>query len=260
MEYTRNASVAGEAPYFTALVKDYLIDKYGERMVYQGGLRVYTTLDLDMQQSANQAVETGLKGYDKDLQVALVALDVRNGHLRAMVGGRNFSRSPYNRVYSLRQPGSTFKPFMYSLAIDRGFTAADSIMCEEVSYKLSNGQVYRPTDYGNKPYHWRPFTLKEAVMRSDNVVAVQVNEILGPEKTAKYIERFGFPDLSPVLSLPLGPIAVKPIEMAAAYATFANQGVYSKPIYILKITDKKVKSLKRIVFRKNRLLMKKMLI
>ncbi|MDD2372164.1 MAG: PBP1A family penicillin-binding protein [Syntrophomonadaceae bacterium] len=237
--YDRNSSVAGEAPYFTALVKDYLIDKYGQRMVYQGGLRIYTTLDLDMQKSANQAVVTGLKGQDEEMQVALVALDVRNGHLRAMVGGRNFSRSSYNRVFSLRQPGSTFKPFMYSLAIDQGFTPADTIMCEEVSYKLSNGKIYRPTDYGSKPYHWRPFTLKEAVMLSDNVVAVQVNDILGPKNTAKYIERFGFPDLSPVLSLPLGPIAVKPIEMAAAYATFANRGVYSKPIYILKITDKR---------------------
>ncbi len=238
MDYARNSSVAGDAPYFTALVKDYLIEKYGQRMVYQGGLRVYTTLDLDMQKSANQAVATGLQGQDEELQVALVALDVRNGYLRAMVGGRDFSRSSYNRVFSLRQPGSTFKPFMYSLAIDQGFTPADTIMCEEVSYQLSNGQVYRPTDYGSEPYHWRPFTLKEAVMLSDNVVAVQVNDILGPKNTVKHIEKFGFPDLSPVLSLPLGPIAVKPIEMAAAYATFANQGIYSKPIYILKITNK----------------------
>ena len=243
MVYARNSTVAGDAPYFTALVKDYLIEKYGQRMVYQGGLRVYTTLDLDMQKAANQAVATGLQGQDEELQAALVALDVRNGHLRAMVGGRNYGRSSYNRVYSLRQPGSTFKPFMYSLAIEQGFTPADTMMCEEVSYKLSNGQLYRPTDYGNKPYHWRPFTLKEAVMLSDNVVAVQVNDILGPKNTAKYATRFGFPDLSPVLSLPLGPVAVKPIEMAAAYATFANQGVYSKPIYILKITNKRGQAL-----------------
>lgn len=239
LEYGRNAYISGDAPYFTAMVKDYLIDKYGQRMVYQGGLRVYTTLDLDMQKAANRAVISGLQDRDENMQVALVALDVESGQIRAMVGGRNFSRSSYNRVFSLRQPGSTFKPFMYSLAIDSGFTAADTIMCEKVSYKLPTGQIYEPADYGKNPYHWRPFTLKEAIMLSDNVVAVQVNNILGPKKTANYAKKFGFPDLSPVLSLPLGSIAVKPIEMAAGYATFANQGIYSKPIYILRVTDKK---------------------
>lgn len=240
--YGRNAYVAGDAPYFIALVKDYLINKYGQRMVYQGGLRVSTTLDLDMQKAANQAVTTGLEDKDKDLQVALVAVDVRNGEIRAMVGGRNYNLSSYNRVYSLRQPGSTFKPFMYSLAIDWGFTAADTIMCEKVAYKL-NGTTYRPTDYGKEPYHWRPFTLKEAVMRSDNVVAIQINDILKPKNTAKHVEKFGFPDISPVLSLPLGPVAVKPLEMATAYAVFANRGIYNKPIFIIKVTDKQGKVL-----------------
>ena len=206
-------------------------------MVYQGGLQVYTTLDLDMQKSANQAVATGLQGQDEELQVALVALDVRNGYLRAMVGGRDFSRSSYNRVFPCANPVNIQALYVFS-GYRPGFYPADTIMCEEVSYQLSNGQVYRPTDYGSEPYHWRPFTLKEAVMLSDNVVAVQVNDILGPKNTVKHIEKFGFPDLNPVLSLPLGPIAVKPIEMAAAYATFANQGIYSKPIYILKITNK----------------------
>lgn len=237
--YGRNAYFAGDAPYFIALVKDYLIKKYGQRMVYQGGLRVSTTLDLNMQKVANQAVATGLQDKDQDLQVALVALDVKNGGIRAMVGGRDYGTSSYNRAYSLRQPGSTFKPFMYSLAIASGFTAADTIMCEEVAYKLPDGSIYRPTDYGQEPYHWRPFTLKEAVMKSDNVVAVQVNDILKPINTVKHIKKFGFPDISPVLSLPLGPIAVKPLEMAAGYAVFANQGVYSKPIYILKVIDKR---------------------
>ena len=239
LEYDRNAYTAGDAPYFTAMVKDYLIDKYGQRMVYQGGLRVYTTLDLDMQKAANRAVASGLQDREENLQVALAAVDVKNGHLRAMVGGRDYRRSSYNRVFSLRQPGSTFKPFMYSLAIDSGFTAADTIMCEKVSYRLSDGQLYQPTDYGKNPYHWRPFTLKEAIMLSDNVVAVQVNNILGPKNTADYVKKFGFPDLSPVLSLPLGSIAVKPIEMAAGYATFANRGIYNKPIYLLQVKDKK---------------------
>jgi len=237
--YGRNAYVSGDAPYFIAMVKDYLIEKYGERMVYQGGLRVYTTLDLDMQKAANQAVLSGLQNKDKDLQAALVAVDTNTGEIRAMVGGRDYSQSPYNRVYARRQPGSTFKPFMYSLAIDWGFTAADTIMCEEITYELPDGSIYRPTDYGVDPYHERPFTLKEAVMKSDNVVAVQINNILKPVNTARHIEKFGFSNISPVLSLPLGPIAVEPLAMAAGYAVFANQGIYSKPVAILKITDNK---------------------
>jgi len=256
--YDRNAYTAGDAPYFISLIKDYLIEKYGERMVYQGGLKVYTTLDMDMQRAANQAVATGLQGKDKQLQVALVAVDVKNGGIRAMVGGRNYNLSTYNRVYSLRQPGSTFKPFMYSLAIDWGFTAADTIMCEKVAYKLPNGSTYRPTDYGEEPYHWRPFTLKEAVMRSDNVVAVQINDILKPKNTARHIEKFGFPNISPILSLPLGSVAVKPLEMAVAYAVFANRGIYNKPISLLKVIDKKGKVLeesgiesKRVVDEQN---------
>jgi 1A family penicillin-binding protein len=241
--YGRNAYAAGDAPYFISMIKDYLIEKYGERMVYQGGLKVYTTLDMDMQRAANQAVAAGLEGKDEQLQAALVAVDVNTGGIRAMVGGRNYNLSAYNRVYSLRQPGSTFKPFMYSLAVDWGFTAADTIMCKKVAYKLSNGSTYRPTDYGEDPYHWRPFTLKEAVMRSDNVVAVQVNDILKPKNTARHIEKFGFPDISPVLSLPLGSVAVKPLDMAVAYAVFANRGIYNKPIAVLKVIDNKGKVL-----------------
>ncbi|MEN6349829.1 MAG: PBP1A family penicillin-binding protein [Syntrophomonas sp.] len=236
--YLRGQYVGGEAPYFTAMVREYLIEKYGEPVVFQGGLQVYTTLDLYMQRAANQAYLAGMQNRDPALQAALVAVDVSNGQIRALIGGRNFATSSYNRVYSERQPGSTFKPFMYSLAIDSGFTAANTIMCEEVEYELPNGDVYRPTDYGDEPYHWREFTLKEAVMKSDNVVAVQLNDALGPQATARHAEAFGFKNIQPVLSLPLGSTAVKPIDMAAGYAVFANHGVYSKPIYILKVVDK----------------------
>ncbi|HZK42762.1 MAG TPA: PBP1A family penicillin-binding protein [Syntrophomonadaceae bacterium] len=243
LTYQRSSFITGEAPYFIALVKDYLSRKYGERTVYQGGLKIYTTLDIDLQRVANESVQKSLNDYDQDLQAALVAVDVTNGHIRSFVGGRNFTTSNYNRIYSLRQPGSTFKPFMYSLAIDSGFTAADKIMCEEVEFKLDNGDVYRPTDYGDEPYHWREFTLKEALMISDNVVAVQINHILGPDATAQYTEQFGFSNLKPVLSLPLGSIEVSPLQMASAYSVFANSGIYSEPIFVLKVVDKNGKVL-----------------
>jgi 1A family penicillin-binding protein len=235
--YRRSTYMGGDAPYFMAMVKDYLIDKYGERMVFQGGLRVYTTLDLNLQQAANQAYNSGTQGWDPDLQAALVAVDPRNGQIRALIGGRDYAVSNYNRAYAQRQPGSTFKPFMYSLAIERGFTAADQIQCEEVEYELINGDIYKPTDYGSKPYHWKPFTLKEAMMISDNVVAVQVNHILNPKQTAAHAEKFGFSNLQPVLSLPLGSNEVTPVSIAAAYAVFANQGIFNQPVYILRVEN-----------------------
>ncbi len=235
--YHRSTYITGEAPYFIALVKDYLSQKYGEREVYQGGLRIFTSLDLDLQKAANLSLEEELKNYPDDLQSALVAVDIENGEIRALIGGRDFKDSNYNRVFSLRQPGSTFKPIMYSLAIETGFTCADKVMCDEVKYELPNGDIYIPTDYGTEPYHWREFTLKEAVMKSDNVVAVKVNEWLGPSATATHGEKFGFKDLKPILSLPLGSIEASPLQMALAYSAFANHGVYSEPNFILRVED-----------------------
>lgn len=237
LTYQRGRYTTGEAPYFIAMIKDYLGKKYGLRAVFQGGLQIYTTLDLDMQKAANKAVDDGTKDKDPALQAALAAVDVRSGQIRALVGGRDFIASSYNRALALRQPGSTFKPFMYSLALEQEFTCASMMMCQEISYKLSNGSTYTPSDYGSEPYHWKEFTLKEAVMISDNVIAVQVNDILGPRSTANYCRKFGFNNIEPVLSLPLGSSEVRPVDMAAGYAVFANQGIYTPPTYIVKVVD-----------------------
>lgn len=252
--YKRAQNISGEAPYFIAMVKEYLSKKYGERMVYQGGLHIFTSLDLDMQKAANNAYNQGMANRDTALQAALVAVDVTNGQIRALVGGRDFRVSSYNRVYSNRQPGSTFKPFMYSLAMQSEFTPASMIRCEEVKYKLPDGSQYVPTDFGTEPYHWKEFTLKEAVMISDNVVAVQVNDILNPSNTARYAEKFGFKDIKPVLSLPLGSNEVKPIDMAAGYSVFANQGIYSQPQFILKVVDQNGKVLENNKIRQKRII------
>ncbi len=237
LDFRQVKYMEGDAPYFIAMVKEQLSQTYGERMVVQGGLQIFTTLDLDMQKAANTAYINTMQGQEKDLQAALVALDVRNGEIRALIGGRDYAASNYNRVFAQRQPGSTFKPFMYSLAIDWNYTAADMIMCEEVEFKLPNGDIYSPTDYGPEPYHWRKFTLKEAVTKSDNVVAVRLNDMLGPTNTAIHAENFGFSGIKPVLSLPLGANEVTPVNLAAAYAVFANQGIYCKPVFILKVVD-----------------------
>lgn len=252
--YKKDSYIKGDAAYFIDMVKDYISKRYGERVLYQGGLKIYTSLDLSMQRAANKAVDEGLSIWEHNFQTALVALDVHNGQIRAVVGGKSFTSSPYNRVFAKRQPGSTFKPFIYSLAIDHGYTAADMLTCEEVEFKLPNGEIYKPTDYGDEPYHWRDFTLKEAVMKSDNVIAVRLNGMLGPENSANYAEKFGFNDLKPVLSLPLGSIEATPLQMAAAYAVFANQGIYSEPVYILRIIDRNGKVLEENLAQQKQLI------
>lgn len=239
LNYHQAGYITGDAPYFVAMVQEYLSEKYGQQKLYQGGLKVYTTLDLDMQKSANEAYAKGMKDRDPDLQAALVALDVKTGEIRALIGGRDFNRSNYNRVFARRQPGSTFKPFMYSLAMDSGLTPASMLECEEISYPVAGQPDYRPEDYGDEPYHWRSFTIKEAIMISDNVIAVRVNNQLGPQAVASHAEKFGFPAIQPVLSLPLGSTEVSPLELCAGYAVFANQGLYSRPVSILKVVDRK---------------------
>ncbi len=238
LQYKRAQFADDEAPYFVAMVREHLREQYGDSVVYQGGLKIYTTLDLDMQKAANNAYLEGMKNQNPDLQVALAALDASNGQIRAMVGGRDFNTSSYNRVFSTRQPGSTFKPFVYSLAIERGYTPASMLTCEEKEFQLTNGDVYKPTDYGTEPYHWRDFTLKEAISISDNVVAVTLTDLLGVNEATSYAKQFGFPDLKAVLSLPLGSNEVTPLDLAAGYSTFANHGVYNAPSYLLKVIDK----------------------
>lgn len=238
LNYHSSSSAVGDAPYFVAMVQDYLSKKYGERMVYQGGLKIYTSLDLDMQRAADKAFAAGMQNKNPDLQGALVALDTRTGHIKAMIGGRDYNRSNYNRVYARRQPGSTFKPFMYSLAMESGLTPASMLMCEETQYEVPGSPVYKPEDYGDEPYHWRLFTIKEAVAVSDNTIAVQVNYRMGPQNVAAWAEKFGFSNIEPVLSLPLGATEVSPMELCSAYAVFANQGLYRSPSYIIKVMDK----------------------
>ncbi len=237
--YRKSGALRGDAPYFSQMVADYLVEKYGAPMAFGGGLRVFSTLDLKMQRTAQAAYDEVMDKQREDLQAALVAVDPSNGHIRAMIGGRDFGTAPFNRaVDSRRQPGSAFKPFLYSKAIDIGFTAADMIMCEPVTYHQKGSSPYTPRDYGENGYHYRPFTLKEAIMVSDNVVSVRLNDAVGPEATAEHALRFGFKGpIKPYLSLALGTSEVSPLEMASAYAVFANGGRRIKPLSILKVVD-----------------------
>jgi membrane carboxypeptidase/penicillin-binding protein len=191
-----------------------------------------------MQDAAEKAVSQGLKGSDRELDGALVAIDPKTGRVKAMVGGKDYARSQLNRAAARFQPGSAFKPFLYAAAIDSGYTAASTIRCEPVSFPQAGGVKYEPKDYQGG-YHYRLFTLKEALFTSDNVVAVKLNEQVGASKVAKYAGQMGIESpLRPVLSLPLGTSEVTPLELARAYGPLANRGIKAEPYIIQKITDK----------------------
>ncbi|TEB09883.1 transglycosylase domain-containing protein [Pelotomaculum propionicicum] len=228
-----------KAPYFTGEIINYFKQNYpdGLELLYSGGLTIYTTLDINMQDAAEKVLKESLAGSDPQLNGALVAIEPKTGQVRAMVGGKDYNASQFNRALARVQPGSTFKAFVYTAAIEHGYTPASMLSCEPVSYPLTGGEVYQPKDFQGG-YHNRQFTLKEALYTSDNVVAVRLNERVGPSLAAAYARRMGIDsEIKPVLSLPLGTSEVTPLELASAYGCLANSGIKSKPYFITKVTD-----------------------
>lgn len=215
------------------------------RIIYRGGLHIYTTLDKRMQEIAEEIFAdpsylpesiTNDEGQEVPLQAALVALDPEDGSVLAFMGGRNFQTSQFNRAVNKRSPGSAFKPFTFAAALENGFTAATVRESVPVSFPVPGAEPYEPTEYGGRYYG--PLRLREALARSSNIVAVRINDEIGPEKTVEMAKRLGIESpLQEVLSLPLGSSEVTPLEMAAAYAAFANQGVRVQPRFITRITD-----------------------
>lgn len=230
------------AAYFIKEIVDDISRRYpdGEALLYSGGLTIETGLDLRMQDRAEKAFADGLAGADPDLEGALAAIDPRTGYIRAMVGGRDFGRSRFNRATDARrQPGSVFKPFLYAAAIDQGYTEATTIVCEPTQFPQQNGTIYAPVDYGTEPYHYRPFTLKDAIKTSDNVVSVKLNELVGPDRMALYAREMGISSpIRPFLSLALGTSEVTPLELARAFCPLANSGIRVDPIFVRRITDR----------------------
>jgi len=333
------------APYFVEDIRKVLEQKYGADALYQTGLRVQTTLDVELQEAANAAIDRGLRLVDKrkngfrkparnivaegrplekfnterwsqpilagdivpavvtfvpaaagsarvrigpyDLELkpsayawtrrtsaaqlftvgdlievqvksldgtrpnellleqppavegALVAIDNHTGQIRAMVGGFSFARSKFNRAsQARRQVGSLFKPFVYTAAIDRGFTPISTFIDEPVSYEAGPNQPpYRPLNYDRK-YEGR-VTLRRALEQSRNIPAVKAMADLGPKEVIVYAKRFGLKgDYQPYLSLALGAAEATLVEMTSAYSAFPNQGVRLEPYSVMSIADR----------------------
>lgn len=169
---------------------------------------------------------------------ALLAIDNHTGQIKAMVGGWSFGRSKFNRaVQAYRQLGSTFKPIVYTAAIDRGLTPASLIVDEPVNYPMSNGQVYSPQNYDHQ--FEGPITLRWALEDSRNVPAIKLMESLGPKTVLQYAKRFGFEeDFPPYLPIALGAGDATLLEVTSAYTTFPNRGVRMKPFSVLSVKDR----------------------
>jgi 1A family penicillin-binding protein len=234
------SSYSYKVPWFTATVIRQLTEEYGAELLQKGGLRIQSTLDLDLQLKAeamlNEAVKRN-KPYNIH-QAALVAIEPRIGYVRALVGGCDFNKSKFNRAtQALRPPGSTFKPFVYLTALSAGFKPGTVMVDEPISIPTQVGEYYSPNNYDNR--FRGPITLQRALESSINVIAVKLGVAVGLPAVIKTAHALGVrSDLGENLSLPLGTSEVTPFEMTAAYATLANDGLRVAPVLVSRILDR----------------------
>ncbi|HET7615594.1 MAG TPA: transglycosylase domain-containing protein, partial [Bacillales bacterium] len=241
MNHHETKKVESIAPYFQKTVERFLKNKLNltPQMIHSGGLKVYTTLNTHLQKIAEKQVAKRMPD-DSKLQVALVAMNPQNGAVKALVGGRNFEESTFNRaVQAKRQPGSSFKPFLYYTALKNGFTPSTKLISAPTTFHYNNGHsTYSPHNYGDYYAHGR-ITLMQALALSDNIYAVKTNMFLGPEKLVKTAKKAGITTpLAPIPSLALGTKPVTVLDMVRGYSAFANGGYRVKPTFIRKVVDR----------------------
>ncbi|MFM7470270.1 MAG: transglycosylase domain-containing protein [Nodosilinea sp.] len=225
-------------PYVTEAAVKEVKQRFGSEAVLKGGMRIQTTVDLGLQRIAEEVVQAHhARIATMADQMALVAIDPRTHFVKAMVGGVNYQQSQYNRVLQAhRQPGSAFKPFVYYTAFATGrFTPASLIADTPVSYP-DGYRYYTPKNYdssfmGNIP-------IRTALELSRNVPAVKLGQAVGVNQVIQVCRTLGIQSpMQPVTSLPLGAVDLTPMEIAGAYATFASNGWYSPPTFIVQVTD-----------------------
>ncbi|MCF8054759.1 MAG: penicillin-binding protein 1A [Deltaproteobacteria bacterium] len=238
------------APYFIENVRRYIAENYGYYTLYREGLEIYTTLNTEMQRAANAAVTNGIRSLEESgheeyknntVQAALLCMDARTGEIKAMVGGRDFSNSEFNRAtQAQRQPGSIFKPFVYSAAFDKGYNPSMLLNDEPVSYfdPTSPEGNWTPKNYDEQ--FWGMTTLRQGLIHSRNIVTVKLLDLVGPRYLVNYARNLGIESpLLPTLSLALGSYSMNLQELVRAYGVFANSGKRVKPFFIRRILDRK---------------------
>ncbi|MBO5414291.1 MAG: PBP1A family penicillin-binding protein [Bacilli bacterium] len=226
--------------YFHDAVLDELdtISEIPKSLTETKGLKIYTTLDLSAQTNLEKNIQSSIPNESK-IQTSAVMMDPNNGAVLALVGGRNYNESSYNRAtYSKRQVGSTMKPYLYYAALENGFTSSTSFTSQATTFNLSNNQTYSPKNY-NDVYGNKPISMATAIAYSDNIYAVKTHLFLGQDSLINVAKRVGISSsLENIPSLPLGTNEIGILEMAAGYSAFANLGYKVNPHLITKIEDK----------------------
>ncbi|MFZ0960647.1 MAG: PBP1A family penicillin-binding protein [Terriglobia bacterium] len=249
---------ATQAPYFVDMVKDQLLAQFSDHDLLSQSYRIYTTLDMDVQEAASAAINAGALEVDHRLkkskaekgappdplqpQMALVVLDPHTGWLKALVGGRDYGRSQLNHVLAKRQPGSSFKPFVYAAALNSGvdgsqplITTATLLNDEPTTFRFGD-LSYEPENF--KQEYFGEVTLRTALMHSLNVATVSLAEMVGYEKVRNLAVAAGFnTGLEATPAIALGSYVATPLEVAGAYTIFSNGGVYVEPRFILAVND-----------------------
>ena len=228
-----------QAPDVTNTVIQELTERFGREALVRGGFRVQTTLDWKMQKIAEETVRRNHQHYSFAAdQMALVAVDPRTHFIKAIVGGVDSQKSEFNRAtQAYRQPGSAFKPFVYYTAFATGKYTPDSMINDSpVSFNDGGPQRYRPQNYDRS--FQGSMSIRQALSQSRNVPAIVMGQKVGIKNVIDISRKLGITSPIPnVISLPLGAVDLTPVEMASAYATFANNGWQSKTTAILQVTD-----------------------
>ena len=231
--------------YFTDFVRNQLEKQYGKKALYRQGLTVWTTLDSRLQKAAVACLKQGLqrvrkRGHGKKTpQGALVALDTASGSIRALVGGADYRKSPYNRaVIARRQPGSVFKPLIYAAAFEQGLSPEMQLMDAPVAIKNPDGSVWRPQNYSHN--HYGATSLRQALIHSRNIVTIKLLQKIGVKPVIQLAHKAGISEkLKPELPLALGASPVTLLEMTGVYTIFADQGLYHRPRAITRVRDRR---------------------
>jgi penicillin-binding protein 1A len=237
-----------KALHFVEYIRRYVEDRYGKDALYRDGLQVFSSIDLHFQEAAQEAIEAGLKEIEKRGKYpsseiplipegALICFDLETGYVKAMVGGRDFRKSQFNRVtQARRQTGSAFKPIVYASALDKGFTPASIIVDSPIVFEWGDNK-WKPKNYEGK--FSGPTTLRNALAHSVNIVTVKIAQEVGVDYIKAYAQKLGISSsLHNTLSMALGTSSISLYELTKAYSVFANQGNLFKPIFIKKILDR----------------------
>ena len=250
MVVAKGTNESAEAPYFVDLVNDSLLEKFPDYNFQSNTYRVYTTLDMNLQRDAAEAVRIGMEEADKriklrkkkdpkypDPQCALIAIDPQTAEVRALIGGRNYGMSQLDHILAKRQPGSSFKPFVYAAALNTALSGGSllltpaSMIQDEPTTFWFDGKPYEPSNFEHKFYG--AVSMRDAMAHSLNVATVKVAEQTGYGVVVDLARRAGLNlDIQPTPAVALGAYEVTPLEIAGAYTIYANHGIYSKPYFI----------------------------